>query len=43
MAFAIAASYVQGPSVITDAGAVAKSYPAFFDDFTKLGGNAHVI
>ena len=43
MAFSVAAAYVQGPSVITDAGAVAKSYPAFFDDFIKLGGNAHVI
>ena len=43
MAFSVAAAYVQGPSVITDAGAVSKSYPAFFDDFIKLGGNAHVI
>lgn len=42
MAAAIAATTVTGPVTITDAQAVAKSYPAFFDHFNQLGGLAHV-
>lgn len=42
MAAAIAATAASGPVTITDAQAVAKSYPAFFEDFTVLGGIAHV-
>lgn len=43
MAFAVAGAYAKGETCITDAPAVAKSYPAFFTDFTKLGGIVHVI
>ena len=43
MAFATAAAFASGQSEISDAEAVAKSYPAFFDDYTLLGGNVHVI
>lgn len=42
MAAAIAAAFAQGPVQITDAQAVRKSYPAFFDDFNALGGLARV-
>ncbi len=43
MAFAILASRADRPVTITDADAVAKSYPAFWADFAALGGQAHVI
>lgn len=39
MAAAIAATVATGPVTITGAECVAKSYPAFWDDFGKLGGN----
>ena len=42
MAAAIAATAASGPVAITDAQAVHKSYPAFFDAFNQLGGHAHV-
>ena len=42
MAAAIAATVAQGPVTITDAQAVNKSYPAFFDAFNALGGQANV-
>ena len=42
MAAAIAATVASGPVTITDAQAVNKSYPAFFNDFNALGGIAHV-
>jgi len=42
MAAAIAATAADGPVTITDAQAVNKSYPAFFDAFRALGGIAHV-
>lgn len=42
MAAAVAAAFAQGPVQITDAQAVRKSYPAFFDDFNALGGLARV-
>ena len=43
MAFAVLAAYAEGETVITDCEAVAKSYPAFFDDFKALGGICHVL
>lgn len=42
MAAAIAGTVASGPVTITDAQAVAKSYPAFFEHFNTLGGIAHV-
>jgi len=42
MAAAIAGSVAAGPVTITDAQAVNKSYPAFFEHFNALGGIAHV-
>lgn len=42
MAAAIAASCAEGASVLTGAEAVEKSYPAYFQDFNRLGGQAHV-
>ncbi|MCQ2438065.1 MAG: 3-phosphoshikimate 1-carboxyvinyltransferase, partial [Clostridia bacterium] len=42
MAAAIAATVASGETVITDAQAVSKSYPAFFDHFNAMGGHADV-
>ena len=42
MAAAIAATVADGPVTVTDAEAVAKSYPDFFTHFNALGGHAHV-
>lgn len=42
MAAAIAATIADGPVTITDAQAVRKSYPAFFETFNALGGHSHV-
>lgn len=42
MAAAVAATAASGPVTITDSEAVNKSYPAFFKEFTQLGGKAHV-
>ena len=42
MAAAILATRAGGPVTITGAEAVGKSYPDFFRDFEKLGGNVHV-
>lgn len=39
MAAAIAATKAKGPVTILGADCVAKSYPAFWQDFGKLGGN----
>lgn len=39
MACAVAALQAEGATTIGDAGAVAKSYPDFFDDLKKLGGD----
>ena len=38
MACAIAAAHCDGAVTLTDAQAVQKSYPHFFDDYTRLGG-----
>lgn len=43
MAMAMASVKSEKAILIKDAGAVTKSYPGFFDDFNRLGGNAHVI
>lgn len=43
MAAAVAAVRCRGPVTITDAGAVEKSYPRFFEDYQRLGGNVHVF
>lgn len=43
MAAAIAAQLCREPVEIHGAEAVCKSYPRFFDDFTALGGQAHVL
>ena len=40
MASAVLASVADGTSQIIDAGAVNKSYPTFFDDFSSIGGKA---
>jgi len=43
MSAAIAAMCCDEPVIITGAEAISKSYPHFFDDFRKLGGEAVVI
>ncbi len=43
MAAAIAANFCAEPIIINDAQAVSKSYPAFFADFAKLGGDYYVF
>ncbi len=43
MAAAVAACACAEPVTITDAQAVAKSYPDFFDVYAGLGGSVHVI
>lgn len=43
MAAAVAACSCKGDVIIRQAEAVNKSYPAFFDDYNKLGGNARVL
>jgi 3-phosphoshikimate 1-carboxyvinyltransferase len=43
MAAAIAATAADGETTLTGAQCVEKSYPAFFEDFMTLGGNAHVF
>lgn len=43
MAAAVAAIRCAGAVTVTGAEAVHKSYPAFFDDYAKLGGDVHVL
>ncbi len=43
MAAAIASTFCVHPVTITDAQAVDKSYPQFFNDFQTLGGNCRVL
>ena len=43
MAAAVAAVKCTGDVIIRNAEAVNKSYPAFFEDYNKLGGNARVL
>lgn len=42
MAAAVAAVRADGPVTITDAQAVGKSYPGFFDDYRLLGGRVEL-
>ena len=42
MAAAVAATRAAGPVTITDAQAVGKSYPGFFDDYRLLGGSVEL-
>lgn len=43
MAAAAASVICREPVIIRDAGAVAKSYPHFFEDFKKLGGQVYGV
>lgn len=43
MAFAALSIAIKGDLVITDAHAVAKSYPTFWDDFARLGAEFEVV
>ena len=43
MSAAIAATICSGEVVINGAEAVKKSYPTFFEDYKKLGGEIHVL
>lgn len=43
MAAAVAAVHCTGSVTIRDAGAVNKSYPAFFEDYARLGGIVDVV
>ena len=43
MSMAVAALSCEEPVVISEAEAVQKSYPDFFDEFRRLGGRADVI
>lgn len=43
MAAAVAAVKCKGDVIIRQAEAVNKSYPAFFEDYNRLGGNARVL
>ncbi len=43
MAAAIAAQRCENAVTITNAQSVAKSYPAFFEDYNSLGGKAYVL
>ncbi|HIW73134.1 MAG TPA: 3-phosphoshikimate 1-carboxyvinyltransferase [Firmicutes bacterium] len=41
MSMAVAALGCEKPVTITDAGSVRKSWPSFFTDFQKIGGDVH--
>ena len=43
MAMAIAATVAQGKVTISEAQNIHKSYPNFFEDFIKLGGDVNVV
>ena len=43
MAAAIAATACQAPVTVTDAQAVSKSYPNFWEEYQRLGGDIHVL
>ena len=43
MAVAMAALRAAAPVEITDPYSIRKSYPSFFQEYNKLGGNAHVF
>lgn len=43
MALSVAGLFAEGETVITDAQSINKSYPAFFEEYNRLGGRANVI
>ena len=43
MSMAVAALSCEEPVIISDAEAIQKSYPDFFDEWRRLGGRADVI
>ncbi|WP_444642131.1 3-phosphoshikimate 1-carboxyvinyltransferase [Caproiciproducens sp. R1] len=43
MALSVAALKADGSVTVTDAQSVQKSYPAFFEDYNRLGGKANVF
>ncbi len=43
MSMAIAALGASGPVTVQGVQAVRKSYPNFFEDYQKLGGNCHAV
>ena len=43
MAFSIAALFADGETVITEADSIAKTYPSFFEDYNRIGGQANVF
>ncbi len=43
MAATVAACIADHPVTITDAGAIDKSYPTFFQDYNSIGGDARVV
>ena len=43
MALSMAVLGCEAPVTVTDAQSVAKSWPAFFEDYRAIGGTAHVI
>ncbi len=43
MSLAIAASCCQQPIILTGAGSVSKSYPAFWQDYAQVGGKFEVL
>ncbi len=43
MALAAAGLRCEGQVRVTDESSINKTYPGFFEDFKKLGGNAHVV
>lgn len=43
MAFSVAALFLDGQTIISDAESINKSYPEFFDDYNSIGGNADVF
>ncbi|MDE6751170.1 MAG: 3-phosphoshikimate 1-carboxyvinyltransferase [Eubacterium sp.] len=43
MAFSIAALFAGGETVITEANSIDKTYPSFFEDYSRIGGQANVF
>lgn len=43
MAFSMAALFANGETVITEANSIDKTYPSFFEDYNRIGGQANVF
>ncbi len=43
MAFSIAALFAGGETIITEANSINKTYPSFFEDYNRIGGQANVF